>query len=83
VEIGMAGWLTLFYIYCGLLVAAYFLVYRLMHRPRFRDEHGDITTEVGYEEDSIGRPFHGNDEEYVDPEVPHGEPIGQTEMGML
>lgn len=79
----MIGWLLVFYIYCGALIAAGFWIYKVMHRPRFRDELGDITTEVGYEEDSIGKPFHGNDEEFVDAETPHCEPLGQTEVGMI
>jgi hypothetical protein len=79
----MFGLLALFYLYCGLLIGCYFLVYHVMHHPCFRNDQGDITTEVGYEEDSIGRPFHENDEEQMDPTVPRIEPIGHTEMGMI
>ena len=43
-----------FYIFVGLCLGLLWLFYRFVNQPRFRNEEGDLTTEVGYEEDSVG-----------------------------
>lgn len=48
------SWLIGYYIFCALLIAGVLWMFRVLNRPKFRDELGDITSEVGYEEDSVG-----------------------------
>jgi hypothetical protein len=61
----LIGW----YFFCALLIM---MVLGTMHgitHSKFRGEDGDETTEVGYEEDSVGRNLHEYEEktnDYVD-----------------
>ncbi len=43
-----------FYIFCALIIKAFFFLSRVLGHPRFRSEEGEITNEVGYEEDPQG-----------------------------
>lgn len=61
---------------------AWHLVYEVLNRPRFRDQFTE-TTESGYEEDSVGRPYEDSSGLNVDRDVPHVEPIGGTDMGSI
>lgn len=49
-------WIVAWYLFCGLLIAGLLSIWRLLSQPKYRDSMGDITTEVGYEEDSMGVP---------------------------
>ncbi len=66
-------WLVLWYVFCALNIALLLWVFRALTQPRFRDEIGDITTEVGYEEDSCGRLVSGyrtaSSEEAAEPHI--------------
>lgn len=69
-------WLALWYMFCALNIAFVVWMFRVLTRPAFRDEIGDVTTEVGYEEDATGRPLRGwfrevAGEECEDPHVMH------------
>ncbi len=44
----------LFYIFVGICLCFFWAFYRFVNQPKFRNEEGDLTTEVGYEEDSVG-----------------------------
>ncbi len=76
------GWIILWYAFCVLMGIGNRWFYDILNRPRFRDDYGE-TTEAGYEEDSIGRPYHDPDDQCLDPEIPHVEPIGGSGMGAL
>lgn len=66
------GWIALWYAFCGLVVKGFLSFYDLVNKPRFRDSAGDITTEVGYDEDPVGNPLQLNDDdECVDGQMPH------------
>jgi uncharacterized membrane protein SpoIIM required for sporulation len=47
--------IILWWVFCALLYWLHFFVHDHLQRPKFRDSTGDITTEVGYDEDSLGR----------------------------
>lgn len=47
-------WLILFLIFATLNVFFVMWVMNFLSHPKFREEIGDLTTEVGYEEDPIG-----------------------------
>jgi len=47
-------WIIAWYLFCGMLIAGLLAVWRWLNQPKYRTSDGDITTEVGYEEDSIG-----------------------------
>lgn len=65
-------WLTLWYCLCAGLIFLFQAFYNLLNRPRFRDCRGDITTEVGYEEDPCGRIIEtGLANSGADNEAPH------------
>lgn len=55
--------LIAFYALCAALIGLFIFEYQIINHPRFRQGAGDITTEVGYEEDATGQPvsppFHG------------------------
>jgi hypothetical protein len=53
-------WIVGWYLFCALLITGLICVWRWLSQPRFRDSMGDITTEVGYEEDSMGN-VHGQE----------------------
>ena len=50
----MNGWLVLYYVVAIALIFLVMGAIRFLGRPRFRDDNGDITTEVGFEEDAVG-----------------------------
>lgn len=47
-------WLGFFYVFAGLCIVFVLGFMKFVSRSRFRDEDGDITTEVGFEEDPVG-----------------------------
>lgn len=47
-------WLTIFYVFFALCMIFVLGLLRLVSRSKFRNEDGDITTEVGFEEDPLG-----------------------------
>ncbi len=47
-------WLTIFYVFFALCMIFVLGLLRLVSRSKFRSEDGDITTEVGFEEDPLG-----------------------------
>lgn len=58
--------------------------YRLVNQPAFRDDHGDISTEVGYEEDSYGYRIFGAFDDF-DPatSTPHIHATGNSHSGPM
>ena len=53
-------WIIAWYLFCGLLITGLLCVWRWLNQPKFRNSDGDITSEVGYEEDSVGH-VHGQE----------------------
>ena len=51
--LGIAIW----YLICTLLIAGYVGFFKLVNNPRFRSSDGDVSTEAGYLEDSMGHPL--------------------------
>ncbi len=49
-------WLVAFYVFATLNILIVYAVSRILSRSKFRSEDGDISTEVGYEEDPAGNP---------------------------
>lgn len=47
-------WILLWWAFCALLIFGVLTMFRMLNRQKFRDSIGDITSEVGYEEDSVG-----------------------------
>lgn len=66
-------WIFLWYVFCAVLICLFLCVFRALTRPRFRSEEGDITTEVGYEEDPTGRLRDGEHQEDTESSIddPH------------
>jgi hypothetical protein len=58
--------------------------YRLVNQPNFRDDHGDVSTEVGYEEDCDGNKIGGAFDDF-DPanSTPHVHTTGNTQSGPM
>lgn len=58
--------------------------YRLINQPDFRDDRGDVSTEVGYEEDSYGSKILGAYDDF-DPAtgVPHVQTSGNLHSGPM
>jgi hypothetical protein len=50
----MTVWLIAFYCFVA-LCGGFFWFLLSLNRPLFRNDEGDLTTEAGYEEDSVGR----------------------------
>ncbi len=76
--------ILIWYIVCALIIEGFLLFYSFTNKPRFRDELGDITTEVGYDEDSTGRLLHLTcDDECPDFEIPHVHAPGGTNTGVI
>lgn len=65
------GYILVWYAVCGLIIKGFLVFYDLLNRPRFRDYRGDITTEVGYEEDGYGRIVQELDDQCLNLETPH------------
>ncbi len=76
------GWVVLWYVFCALVGIGWHWFYNLLNKPRFRDDCGE-STEAGYEEDGIGRPYCDPDDQCLNPEIPHVEPIGGSGMGAV
>ena len=76
------GLVVLFYVFCVSLGIAGHWFYNLLNRPCFRDDCGE-TTEAGYEEDGIGRPYEDPSGQFQNREIPHVETIGGSDMGPL
>ncbi len=79
------SWLVLWYVFCALNIVAVLWMFKVLNRPKFRGSDGDITTEVGYEEDSTG---HVLAEEVVEesqfaPDSPHYMPSAHTGSGPM
>ena len=47
-------WLAVFYVFVSLCILFFLGFVKLVSRSKFRAEDGDITTEVGFEEDAQG-----------------------------
>ncbi len=74
------GW----YLICLLIIKGIQYFLDLTNKPAFRDSEGDVTTEVGYNEDSLGNLLpYNQDDECPDPELPHIQSTGGTNMGSL
>jgi hypothetical protein len=79
-------WLVAWYLFCGILIVSLLGIWRWLNQPRFRDEMGDITTEVGYEEDSLGNVIHqeygsGVNPESIDAHIAIGSREGSGLLG--
>lgn len=60
-----------FYVFCALVIKLFICFYDAINRPRWRYED-DGTTESGYEVDGTGRRLRlTNDDEFLEPDVPH------------
>lgn len=46
--------IIIWWLFCAFLYWLHFFVHEHLQRPKFRDSTGDITTEVGYDEDPLG-----------------------------
>lgn len=57
--------------------------YRLINQPSFRDDKGDVSTEVGYEEDSCGHQLAGFDDFDPATGTPHVHATGNTHAGPM
>lgn len=82
----MSGWLllTAYYFAAAALVAFVIWFYRLINQPGFRDQLGDVSTEVGYEEDSCGNviPYARDDFSHAHQE-PHVNATGNMGSGPM
>lgn len=47
--------ILVWYVISGGLIAVFLGLYRLLNQQKFRSSGQDITTEVGYEQDSVGQ----------------------------
>ncbi|GEM_PF-2785310 len=47
-------WILAWWAFCAVLIWGLLTAWRVLNRPKFRSSDGDITSEVGYEEDSVG-----------------------------
>jgi hypothetical protein len=50
----MLGLIIAFYIFVFFCIIGFLAFYRLINNPSWRSDEGDISTEAGYEEDSLG-----------------------------
>jgi hypothetical protein len=58
------SFLVAWYILSGLNIVLLRFVMRRLTHSRFRDDRGDITTEIGYEEDATGRDLNQQREDF-------------------
>lgn len=74
----------LYYGIAALLIVFAVWFYRLINQPAFRNDSGDVSTEVGYEEDSYGNVFTYacDDFSHAHPE-PHIHATGNTGSGPM
>lgn len=76
--------LVLWYGFCALNIAALLWIFKVLNRPKFRQSDGDITTEVGYEEDSTGHVLSaGAEDSEFEHESPHYMPSAHTGSGPM
>ncbi len=61
-------WITIWYLVCAAFIGYFIFIFRLINMPRWRDDHGDITSEVGYFEDPTGKILVGQFAEDEGPE---------------
>lgn len=72
-------YIGIWYLVCFVIIEAFLAFYNLTNRARFRYSSGDVTTEVGYEEDSVGRVLRANcGDEGLDSTIPHVDAPGST-----
>lgn len=69
-------WLVIFYVHAILCMGFVYGFSKLLSRSKFRDEDGDITTEVGFDEDALGNV---KDHEY---QFPSREELEEPHMGI-
>jgi hypothetical protein len=84
-EVLFNWWLVgLFYLMALCCIAFVSGFYQLVNRPRFRNDQGDVSTEVGYEEDSVGHPFgYANDDFDRSHVSPHVNAPGNSSSGPM
>jgi hypothetical protein len=77
--------LVLWYGFCALNILAIIWMFKVLNRPKFRGEDGDITTEVGYEEDSTGHvlPHSFTEETQFEQDSPHYMPSANVRSGPM
>lgn len=63
--------LVTWYLFCGILIVAVLAMMRGLTHSKFRDDRGDTTTEVGYEEDPVGHDLGPTDETVIHEDEPH------------
>lgn len=47
-------WIVAFYTFAIFCILAFYALSNFLSHPKFRNDDGDISTEVGYEEDPVG-----------------------------
>jgi len=79
------AWIIGWYAFCVLNIMLMMWIFKVLNRPRYRGEDGDITTEVGYEEDSTGHVLpHPFEEGYeYDANQPHSMTGGNSRSGPI
>lgn len=55
IEFNTIFWLGIWYLAVAIITASFLVFFRYINMPKWRDDHGDRTSEVGYFEDSVGR----------------------------
>lgn len=64
--------LVIWYIFCAMLISLVLFTMRGLTHSRFRDDDGDRTTEIGYEEDPVGHELNEQESTTNDsPSEPH------------
>lgn len=78
-------WLVgLFYVMAFCCIGFVIWFYDVFNRPRFRNDQGDVSTEVGYEEDEFGKPLvYAADDFDLRQESPHVHATGNTHSGPM
>ncbi len=79
-------WIIVWYLVCALFILAFRAFYNLLNRPAYRGSDGeDVSTEVGYEENAVGKPLDiYSEDECVSKETPHvPAPGGTTHTGAM
>lgn len=55
VDFNTIFWLGIWYLLVAVMTGGFLYSFRLINMPCWRDDHGDISSEVGYFEDPLGR----------------------------
>jgi len=78
-------WLAIWYVFCAINIALVLYIFRVLNRPSIRSEIGDITTQVGYEEDETGKVLKTDwwSDPNAAPEESHVMPTGSQTNGLL